>query len=90
VSGTARPSLDGRLSIGTRVAAVEVTRQPPRALQPSFNEVYVTRSSGARANVHLLGDRGTVRLVLDDVKRFGSGASLLTISPCPERGWGAS
>jgi hypothetical protein len=40
--------------------------------------------------VHLLGDRGTVRLVLDDVKRLDSGVVFLTIFPCPDRGSGAS
>jgi hypothetical protein len=48
VSGTARPSLDGELSIGSRVTAVEVTRQPPRALQPSYKEVYLNALVGGR------------------------------------------
>ena len=34
-----------------------------------------------RGNVHVLGDRGTVRLALDDVKRFESGVVLLTYRP---------
>ena len=32
-------------------------------------------------NVHVLGDRGTVRMRLDDVKRFDSGVVLLTYLP---------
>ena len=32
-------------------------------------------------NVHVLGDRGTVRMELDDVKRFDSGVVLLTYLP---------
>jgi hypothetical protein len=31
--------------------------------------------------VHVLGDRGTVRMELDDVKRFDSGVVLLTYLP---------
>ena len=34
-------------------------------------------------NVHVLGDRGTVRMELDDVKRFDSGVVLLTYLPAP-------
>jgi hypothetical protein len=34
-----------------------------------------------RGNVHVLGDRGTVRMKLDDVKRFDSGVVLLTYLP---------
>jgi hypothetical protein len=34
-------------------------------------------------NVHVLGDRGTVRMELDDVKRFDSGVVLLTYRPAP-------
>jgi hypothetical protein len=32
-------------------------------------------------NVHVLGDRGPVRMRLDDVKRFDSGVVLLTYQP---------
>ena len=32
-------------------------------------------------NVHVLGDRGTVRMELDEVKRFDSGVVLLTYLP---------
>jgi hypothetical protein len=32
-------------------------------------------------NVHVLGDRGTVRLELEDAKRFDSGVVLLTYLP---------
>ena len=32
-------------------------------------------------NLHVLGDRGTVRMELEDVKRFESGVVLLTYSP---------
>jgi hypothetical protein len=34
-----------------------------------------------QGNVHVLGDRGTVRMELDDVKRFDSGVVLLTYLP---------
>jgi dihydrofolate reductase len=44
-------------------------------------EVYVNPLVWGRGNVHVLGDRGTVRLQLDDVKRFGSGVVLLTYLP---------
>ena len=35
-------------------------------------EVYLNLLSGGEGNVHVLGDRGTVRMELDDVKRFDS------------------
>jgi len=44
-------------------------------------EVYVNPVVWGSANVHLLGDRGTVRMELDDVKRFDSGVVLLTYRP---------
>jgi len=34
-----------------------------------------------RGNLHVLGDRGTVRLTLDGVRRFDSGVVLLTYRP---------
>jgi len=44
-------------------------------------EVYVNPLVWGAGNVHVLGDRGTVRLRLDDVKRFDSGVVLLTYLP---------
>jgi dihydrofolate reductase len=44
-------------------------------------EVYLNPLVWGRANVHLLGDRGTIRMGLRDVKRFGSGVVLLTYLP---------
>jgi dihydrofolate reductase len=44
-------------------------------------EVYVNPLVWGQGNVHLLGDRGTVRMALRDVKRFGSGVVLLTYLP---------
>lgn len=44
-------------------------------------EVYVNPLVWGRGNVHVLGDRGTVRMQLSDVKRFGSGVVLLTYEP---------
>ena len=41
-------------------------------------EVYVNPLVWGGGNVHVLGDRGTVRLRLGDVKRFDSGVVLLT------------
>jgi dihydrofolate reductase len=41
-------------------------------------EVYVNPIVWGQGNVHVLGDRGTVRLELDDVRRFDSGVVLLT------------
>jgi dihydrofolate reductase len=46
-------------------------------------EVYVNPLVWGEGNVHLLGDRGTVRMQLDDVKRFDSGVVLLTYLPEP-------
>jgi hypothetical protein len=42
-------------------------------------EVYLNPLWG-EGNVHVLGERGTVRMVLDDVKRFDSG---VVLSPSP-------
>jgi len=44
-------------------------------------EVYVNPLVWGRGNVHLLGDRGTIRMQLEDVKRFDSGIVLLTYLP---------
>jgi dihydrofolate reductase len=44
-------------------------------------EVYVNPLVWGRGNVHMLGDRGTVRMQLADVKRFDSGVVLLTYLP---------
>ncbi|HEY8582593.1 MAG TPA: dihydrofolate reductase family protein [Capillimicrobium sp.] len=44
-------------------------------------EVYVNPLVWGTGNVHVLGDRGTVWLELDDVKRFESGVVLLTYRP---------
>jgi dihydrofolate reductase len=46
-------------------------------------EVYLNPLVWGEGNVHVLGDRGTVRLRLDDVKRFDSGVVLLTYLPAP-------
>jgi len=44
-------------------------------------EVYLNPLVWGEGNVHVLGDRGTVRMELDDVKRFDSGVVLLTYLP---------
>ena len=44
-------------------------------------EVYVNPLVWGTGNVHVLGDRGPVRMQLDDVKRFDSGVVLLTYLP---------
>jgi dihydrofolate reductase len=44
-------------------------------------EIYVNPLVWGNGNVHVLGDRGTVRMELDDVKRFDSGVVLLTYHP---------
>jgi dihydrofolate reductase len=44
-------------------------------------EVYVNPLVWGRGNVHVLGDRGTVWMKLEDVKRFDSGVVLLTYLP---------
>ena len=51
-----------------------------RGLVDEF-EVYLNPLVWGNGNVHVLGDRGTVRLELDDVKRFDSGVVLLTYQP---------
>ena len=44
-------------------------------------EVYLNPLVWGQGNVHMLGDRGTVRMELEDVKRFDSGVVLLTYRP---------
>ena len=44
-------------------------------------EVYLNPLVWGEGNVHVLGDRGTVRMELEDVKRFDSGVVLLTYLP---------
>jgi dihydrofolate reductase len=44
-------------------------------------EVYLNPLVWGEGNVHVLGDRGTVWMELDDVKRFDSGVVLLTYRP---------
>jgi dihydrofolate reductase len=44
-------------------------------------EVYFNPLVWGEGKVHLLGDRGTVRMRLEDVKRFDSGVVLLTYLP---------
>jgi dihydrofolate reductase len=44
-------------------------------------EVYLNPLVWGQGNVHVLGDRGTVRMSLEDVKRFDSGVVLLTYLP---------
>ena len=51
-----------------------------RGLVDEF-EVYLNPLVWGEGNVHVLGDRGTVQLELDDVKRFESGVVLLTYLP---------
>jgi dihydrofolate reductase len=51
-----------------------------RGLVDEF-EVYLNPLVWGDGNVHVLGDRGTVRLELDDVKRFDPGVALLSYHP---------
>lgn len=44
-------------------------------------EVYLNPLVWGKGNVHVLGDRGTIRMELNDVKRFDSGVVLLTYLP---------
>jgi dihydrofolate reductase len=44
-------------------------------------EIYLNPLVWGQGNVHVLGDRGTIRMELDDVKRFDSGVVLLTYRP---------
>lgn len=43
-------------------------------------EVYVNPLVWGRANLHVLGERGTLRMRLEEVRRFDSGVVLLTYS----------
>ena len=47
-------------------------------------EVYLNPLVWGEGNVHVLGDRGTVGMELDDVKRFDSGVVLLTYLPATD------
>ena len=44
-------------------------------------EIYLNPLVWGNANLHVLGDRGVVRMRLEDVKRFDSGVVLLTYAP---------
>ncbi|HET8954969.1 MAG TPA: dihydrofolate reductase family protein [Solirubrobacterales bacterium] len=44
-------------------------------------EVYLNPLVWGRGNVHVLGDRGTIRMELGEVQRFDSGVVLLTYLP---------
>jgi dihydrofolate reductase len=44
-------------------------------------ELYVNPLVWGKGNLHVLGDKGTVRMELADVKRFDSGVALLTYLP---------
>jgi dihydrofolate reductase len=44
-------------------------------------EVYLNPLVWGEGNVHVLGDRGTVRMELDDVRRFDSGSGPPTYLP---------
>jgi dihydrofolate reductase len=44
-------------------------------------EIYLNPLVWGRGNLHVLGDRGTIRMDLVDVKRFDSGVVLLTYHP---------
>ena len=41
-------------------------------------EIYLNPLVWGNGNVHVLGDRGTLRMELADIKRFDSGVVLLT------------
>lgn len=51
-----------------------------RGLVDEF-EVYLNPPVWGHANLHVLGDRGAVRMQLEDVKRFDSGVVLLACLP---------
>jgi dihydrofolate reductase len=44
-------------------------------------EIYLNPLVWGRGNVHVLGDRGTIRMKLEDVRRFDSDVVLLTYQP---------
>ena len=56
-----------------------------RGLVDEF-EVYLNPVVWGGGNLHVLGDRGTVRLRLGEVRRFDSGVVLLTYLPAPTDG----
>jgi hypothetical protein len=43
--------------------------------------IATTQATPGEGNLHVLGDRGTVRMEIEDVKRFDSGVVLLTYLP---------
>jgi dihydrofolate reductase len=53
-----------------------------RGLVDEF-EIYLNPLVWGKGNLHVLGDRGTVRLQLEEVRRFDSGVVLLTYLPAP-------
>jgi dihydrofolate reductase len=53
-----------------------------RALIDEY-EIYLNPLVWGEGNLHVLGDRGTIRMRLADVKRFDSGVVLLTYRPAP-------
>ena len=61
-------------------AASSRTPSPRKGLIDEY-EVYLNPLVWGKGNVHVLGDRGTVRMELDDMKRFDSGVVLLTYLP---------
>ena len=44
-------------------------------------EIYLNPLVWGQGNVHVLGDKGTIRMELADLKRFDSGVVLLTYTP---------
>jgi dihydrofolate reductase len=44
-------------------------------------EIYLNPLVWGKGNIHVLGDRGTIRMELADVQRFDSGVVLLTYRP---------
>ncbi len=44
-------------------------------------EIYLNPLVWGKGNIHVLGDRGTVRMTLEDVQRFDSGVLRLTYLP---------
>lgn len=44
-------------------------------------EIYVNPLVWGKGNLHVLGDRGTIQMTLDDVQRFDSGVVLLSYRP---------
>jgi hypothetical protein len=53
---------------------------PRRGLIDEY-EVYLNPLVWGHGTVHVLDDTGTVRMALDDVRRFDSGVVLLTYLP---------